>query len=399
MDTPYQKFTQGLKNKGEWRELQPYSPSASGQIRRNTEDFINFSSNDYLNLSQSREMRMRSISFAQQFGCGSTASRLVTGNLTVFEEIEQKLATAIGKPSTLIFSSGYQTNSSVLPALMDRHVLGIDAVAFADRLNHNSLVAGVQLAGAELRRYRHLDLNHLEDLLKKSADRKIARFIISETLFGMDGDRANVPGLVELAKKYNAFLYLDDAHAVGVLGQNGWGLASAQADQIDCIMGTFGKAFGSSGAYVACNQTIRDYLINRCPGFMFSTGLSPLIWGTIDAAIDMISGLSVARSKLLANADYFRNAIKPLQLETGCSDAHITPIIIGAANDAVKLQKNLEHQGILCTAIRPPTVPQGTSRLRISMTAAHSTHHVDQLIQALFRWCNHRPISTIGAAA
>ncbi|TAH35637.1 MAG: 8-amino-7-oxononanoate synthase [Alphaproteobacteria bacterium] len=398
MDTPYQKFTQGLKNKGEWRELQPYSPSASGQIRRDMEDFINFSSNDYLNLSQSREMRMRAISFAQQFGCGSTASRLVTGNLTAFEEIEHKLANAIGKPSTLIFSSGYQTNSSVLPALMDRHVLGLDVVVFADRLNHNSLVTGVKLAGAELRRYRHLDLNHLEDLLKKSMMRKISRFIVSETLFGMDGDRANVPGLIALAKKYNAFLYLDDAHAVGVLGQNGWGLTAQYADQIDCIMGTFGKAFGSSGAYVACSHVLREYLINRCPGFMFSTGLSPLIWGTIDAAIDMIPGLSVSRSKLLANADYFRSAIRPLQLETMHSDAHITPLIVGEAKDAMQLQKSLEHQGILCMAIRPPTVPQGTSRLRISMTAAHSTHHVDQLIQALFRWCKHKPdISNIAA--
>ncbi len=386
MDTLYRNFTQGLKNKGEWRELSAYSPSSSAQIRKGVEDFINFSSNDYLNLSRSRELRLRAITFAQQFGVGSTSSRLVTGNMAAFDAIEQKLAGMIGTQSSLIFNSGYQANSAVLSALMDRHVLGMDAVVFSDRLNHHSIISGIKLAGAELRRYGHLDLDHLEDLLKKSATRKIARFIVSETLFGMDGDRADIPALIALAKKYGAFLYLDDAHAVGVLGKDGMGLAADYARQIDCIMGTFGKSFGSGGAYVACSHDLREFLVNRCGGFMFSTGLSPLIWGAIDAACDIMPDLSIERAKLLANADYLRNVLKPLDLNTGNSQAHIIPVIVGSANDAVDLQKFLQQQGVLCAAIRPPTVPAGTSRLRLSLTAAHKPPQIDVLVGALYQW-------------
>ena len=385
LHTRYSQFCRGLKAKSEWRELTVFDPSGPGQIRRGVEDLINFSSNDYLGLSRSRQLRMRAISFAQQYGAGSTASRLMTGNLRFFDDVESKLAAAIGTESVLIFNSGYQANATILAALMDRAVLGMDAVVFADRLNHNSLIKGVQLAGAEMQRYRHLDLNHLESILEKSKDRKIARFIVSETLFGMDGDCADIPALIALAKKYDAFLFLDDAHAAGVLGKNGFGLAAEYADDVDMIMGTFGKAYGSFGAYIACRRELREYLINRCGGFMFSTALPPMVMGAVDAAIDMIPTLGLERAKLLANADYLRSAIKPLGIDCGQSNAHIVPMIVGSADRTISMQKQLEQNGVLALAIRPPTVPSNTSRLRLSMTAAHSTAQVDQLIEALYQ--------------
>ncbi len=385
MDTPYKNFTQDLKNKGEKRELKPYSPSTAGQIRRGVMDYVNFSCNDYLNLSRSRILRMRAISFAQQYGMGSTASRLMTGNYEIYEAIEQKMADAVGKPSALVFNSGYQANATILSALMDRSVLGTDAVMFCDRFCHHSILQAAKLSDAEMQRYRHLDLNHLEDLLKKSQQKNIARFIVSETLFGMDGDRADIPNLIALAKKYNAFLYLDDAHAVGVLGKNGFGLAADYASDIDCIVGTFGKAFGSAGAYVACNHVIREYLINRCGGFMFSTALPPVVWGAIDAAIEVVPTLTQDRSKIIANADYLRSALRSNKFNLAASDAQIVPIIAGGSFEAVKMQKDLESLGILCVAVRPPTVSKDSARLRISITAAHSIAQIDQLIASLYQ--------------
>lgn len=382
MDTPYQNFCRALKAKQQWRELAVYQPSLPGQIRHGVEDFINFSSNDYLGLSRHKLLRSRAISYAQQYGMGAGGSRLVSGNIGIFTALEDKLARAVGKPASLILNSGYQANSAVLPALMDRSVLGIDAIAFGDRLNHNSIWQGIKLSGAELHRYQHNNLTHLESMLEKSMDRKAARFIISETLFGMDGDRADIPGLIALAKKYDAFLYLDDAHAIGVFGKDGFGLASDYAGDVDCIMGTFGKAMGGFGAYIACSAVLRDYLINRCGGFMFATALPPMVVGAIDAAIELVPSLSIDRARLLSNAEYLRSALKPM-LDVGQSNTHIIPVLLGAEDQAKTMQRQLENLGILAVAIRPPTVPAGTSRLRLSLTTMHTTQHLDQLIEAV----------------
>ncbi len=389
MNTPYQRYTQDLKGKGLHRTLdqlqasmpQPVLPE--GRIRRGVEEFANFSSNDYLGLSKHRQLRQRAIVYAQQWGVGATASRLMAGSLGIFEDIENKIAAAIGTESALIFNSGYQGNVTVLQALLDKDVLGAQAIVFADRLNHSSLIQGIRLAGAKMWRYPHLDLNHLEMLLKKAASSQGPRFIVSETLFGMDGDTADIPGLIALAKKYDAFLYLDDAHAVGVYGKNGFGLASDYADQVDLILGTFGKAMGSFGAYVATSQQVRDYLINKCPGFMYSTALPPPIIGCIDAAIDLVPQMSIERAKLQSYATYVRSALKGGAWNLGKGNTHIIPVIVGCPHKAKTLQRQLERQEILCVAVRPPTVPVNTSRLRISLTAAHSAAQLEQLAQVL----------------
>lgn len=380
--TLYDNFCQALKAKGQWRELATYQPSQPGQIRRNVEDFVNFSSNDYMGLSRHRLLRARAISYAQQYGTGSTASRLMGGNWDIFSGLEEKLAKSVGTESSLIFNSGYQANSTVLQALLDPAVLGMEAIAFCDRLNHNSIWQGVKLAGAQLSRYAHLDLNHLESLLQKSMQKKAARFIISETLFGMDGDKADVEGLIALAEKYDAFLYLDDAHAVGVYGARGYGLAADYNGRIDCIMGTFGKGLGGFGAYIGCDAKLRDYLINRCGGFMFATALPPTVLGACEASLDIVPGLSVERARLLANAEYLRSALKSMGYNTAQSTSHIVPIVLGSEGQATRAQFHLGQMGVLAVAVRPPTVPQGTSRLRLSLTALHQTAHLDQAIRA-----------------
>ena len=378
----YENYCNQLKHQHSFRSLHPNYPSTAGQIRRDVRDLVNFSSNDYLGLSRSRLLRQRAISFAQQYGVGATASRLMAGNFAVFEEIEQKLAKVIGAESTLIFAPGYQTNISLMGCLMDSAVLGKTAAVFCDRLNHNSLLQGIKLSGADMFRYRHNDLSHLDFLLQKTAG-DVPKFIVSETVFGMDGDRADIAALIQLAKKYDAFLILDDAHAVGVMGKSGFGLASDYAEDVDVIVGTFGKAFGSYGSYVACDSALRQYLINACDGFKYTTALPPMVWGCIDAAIELIPSLTVERARLLSNAMYVRNALTQLGFNTGQGDTHIVPVIVGSAEETLEMDRFLKTQGLLAVAVRPPTVPAGTSRLRLSLSVSHSAEHIEQLIQAM----------------
>lgn len=385
MDTLYREFCRELAEKHQLRRLVDHFPSAVGQVRRDVRDLVNFSSNDYLGLSRSRFLRQRAISFAQQYGLGATASRLMAGNLAVFEEIEARLAKSIGAEGALVFAPGYQANLTAIAALLDFSVLGRKPVVFCDRLNHNSILQGVKLAGAEMHRYQHLDLPHLEKLLQKS-DGEHARFIISETVFGMDGDKADIGGLVALSKKYDAFLILDDAHAFGIYGANGFGMASDYAKDIDMITGTFGKAFGSYGSYVACSASLREYLINRCDGFKYTTALPPMVWGAIDAAIEIMPDLAVARARILSNAVYVRSALKNMGYDTGSGDSHIIPVMVGKEKDTMALDEFLQSQGILAVAVRPPTVPPHSSRIRLSMMASHAPQQLDQLIRALQHW-------------
>ena len=282
-------------------------------------------------------------------------------------------------------TSGYQANVSLLAAILDAKVLGAEPLVLSDRLNHASIHDGCKLAGIRELRYRHNDMAHLEELLtaRRRADQPC--FILSETVFSMDGDRVDLPRLAEIARRFDAFLYLDEAHATGVLGRNGFGLSADFPGAADLVMGTFGKALGSFGAYAACSSALREFLINRCGGFIYATALPPPVLGAVDAALDLLPGLEPARTELQETSARVRDAFRTGGLDCGPSSTQIVPVIVGREDAGLDLARRLEDEAMLAVAIRPPTVPPGTSRVRFSLTAAHEPDDIVRLIEAVPR--------------
>ncbi|MDR3437246.1 8-amino-7-oxononanoate synthase [Telmatospirillum sp.] len=381
----------GLEETGRLRRLRAVDRDAQGRVEVSGRALIDFSSNDYLGLAHHPELVRRSIAFAERWGAGTGASRLVCGNIPPFVTIEEKLARGKGAEAALVFVSGFQANSSLLPALFDARALGAEPLVYCDKLIHASLIQGCLASGVRQIRFRHNDLDHLETLLAQNADDRRPRFIVTETVFSMDGDRADVGGLAALAERFGAFLYLDEAHATGVLGDGGFGLAKGMAGSRCLVLGTFSKALGGFGAYVACSATLRDYLINRCPGLIYATALPPSVLGAMDAALDLLPTLDPERAHLAALAGRFRAAMASAGLDTGRSSTQIVPVMLGDENRALAVAKALEEEGLLGVAIRPPTVPPGGSRIRFAFSARHSDADIDRLIEAVVRLAG-RPI-------
>ena len=354
------------------RALERIGPAA---VRRDGRELLDFSSNDYLCLSFSQLLRERSASWAIEFGAGAGASRLVGGSLLLHQQVEAKLAAFKQSEAALIFASGWQANVAVLASLLARNDL-----VFTDRLAHASLHHGIAAAGAREIRFRHNDLSHLEELLTSHAGSVGQRFIITESVFSMDGDRADVAAIAALAQRFNAFFYLDEAHATGVLGAAGRGIADGCAD---LVMGTFSKAMGCFGAYIAGTITLCDYLIHQCSGFVHTTAPPPAMLGAIDAAIDLVPQMDAERSHLARLAARLRAGLEQLGISFGASSTQIVPLIIGEAEAALRVAAALEKQGMLGVAIRPPSVPPGTSRIRIALSAAHQDQDIDRLLNAL----------------
>ncbi|WP_448560694.1 8-amino-7-oxononanoate synthase [Trichothermofontia sp.] len=356
-------------------------PDGAGYVRQDDRWLLNFSSNDYLGLATHPALIAAAQDYAQRYGVGATASRLVTGTYDIHAALEQALAQACGREAALLFSSGFQANATVLPALLTRHSL-----VLVDRLSHHSLLHGAIASQARLIRYRHNDLNHLETLLQQAMRHSYDRcLIVTESVFSMDGDRGDVEGLVSLADRYGALLYVDEAHAWGVLGPGGMGLAANQL-RVDLVLGTFGKAWGSFGAFIACSQALRDYLTNMCPGFIYTTALPPPIVGSLHAALTLMPHLEQARQTLLTHAATLRARLQGAGYDTGPSNTQIVPLWLGEEERALGLAQWLEKQGILAIAIRPPTVPAGTSRLRLVVSAQHQAQHLDLLLDAICAW-------------
>ena len=398
-ETVYGRFCDRLAGAGLGRALRPVGPSASGRTLVAGRELVNFASNDYLGLARHPELIRRAQAWAEEWGAGAGASRLVCGTLELHARIEDKLARGKRTEAALVFSSGYQANASVLPALLDRQVLGAEPLVFCDRLNHASIHAGCRAAGVRQIRYRHNDLSHLEDLLEARAGDKAPRFIVTETVFGMDGDRADLEALAGLAARHGAFLYLDEAHATGLFGPDGFGLSAAHPGGADLVMGTFSKALGGFGGYVACSARLRAYLVNRCPGFIYSTALPPAVLGAMDAALDLLPGLEDARRTLLAGADRVRAAWRAAGLDCGASTTQIVPLLVGGNEAALALGRDLEAAGILAAAIRPPSVPAGTSRVRFSLTAAHGEDDLARLAEVVPRLAAARHPGRLEAAS
>lgn len=375
-----QKELARRKQENHLRFLVPVTPCNGVMVKRNGQSLINFCSNDYLGLARHPLLRERAKAFMDRYGAGATASRLVCGTLPCAEAVEEKLARLKGAEAALIFNSGFQANLSLLPALADKKSL-----ILSDRLNHRSIIEGARLCRCALAVFRHNDMAHLEEILHKSRYLDYSRiFIVTESIFSMDGDSSDVKHLVEMARNYGAILVVDEAHATGVAGARGMGLTAGT--EVDCCMGTFGKALGSFGAYGTFSKEMRDYLINCCSGFIYSTALPPSVMGAVDAALDLVPEMDRERKQLMEKARDLRAELHRMGWDTGSSATHIIPIIVGSEAETLALAGRLEDAGILAMAIRPPTVEKGRSRIRLALTALHTDQHLNRLIDALDRW-------------
>jgi 8-amino-7-oxononanoate synthase len=359
----------------ERRQLIATASEPGGRLARSGCTLLDFSSNDYLGLSRHPLLVERAKAWTAEYGAGAGASRLVTGTHDAHIAIERKIAAFKGTETALLFPSGWQCNAAVLAALLKA---APGTLLFTDRLIHASLHAGA--AGHRQIRFRHNDLDHLERLL--IAAEGGPKLIATESVFSMDGDRADLAQLVALARAHDAFLYIDEAHATGVLGPQGRGLSAAHPGS-DLVMGTFSKAFGCFGAYVAGSQLLIDYLVNACGGFIFSTAPPPAMLGAIDAALELVPTMDAERVRLAAHGEHLRARLTASGIETAASSTQIVPAIVGKAEEALALANALADEGLLAAAIRPPTVPSGTSRLRLTLHATHSTDDIDRLADAI----------------
>jgi 8-amino-7-oxononanoate synthase len=375
----YQAFLDARGRDGLRRYLVEVAALDARVIRAEGRSYINLASNDYLALRFHQALIGRAREWAEAYGVGSGASRLVTGNLDLFAPIEAKIAKLKRKPAALIMASGFQANAAVLQAILDKSVLGAEPLVFADRLNHASMHFGCQAAGATQLRYRHCDAEHLGELLSQYQGDSRPRFILTESVFSMDGDVAPLKEIAELARAHDAILVVDDAHATGILGEEGRGLSG----DADIAIGTFSKALGGFGGYVACSETMRDYLINRCGGVIYSTALPPPVLGAIDAALDLVPFMDAERTRVASLAMRFRAGASAIKLDTGASTTQIVPVILGSPEAASAMSGRLRQAGFWAVAIRPPTVPAGTARLRLAFTAAHDESDIDRLLEVL----------------
>ncbi len=350
---------------------------------------LNLSSNDYLGLAADQALHeqffqnLSARNRLEDFALGSSSSRLLTGTTSQVHHLEEELARAYGRPSALVFNSGYHANVGLLSALLDRR----DAI-FSDRLNHASIIDGDQLSGAKLYRYRHLDLNHLEQLLSRHRANYRRALIVTESVFSMDGDVADLKGLTSLRDHYHAWLYVDEAHALGVMGERGLGLAEAQGllDKIELIVGTFGKALASVGAFVVAEKVVTDYLVNTMRPFIYTTALPPLNLNWTRMVFGLLPTLSDRRRHLETLSGNLRAALAKEGLST-LGQSHIVPVIIGPNEQTVAVAQACRENQFLLFPIRPPTVPAGQARLRISLTAGLNWQDLQELPALIARCC------------
>ncbi|MFC1149280.1 8-amino-7-oxononanoate synthase [Pasteurella multocida] len=378
----YQQQLADLKAQNQFRQL-PQLIHQGRFIQREGNTMLNMSSNDYLGLANNEALRQ---AFFTQYqdqlpALTSSSSRLLTGSFPIYDELESLMAQAFGRETALLFNSGYHANIGILPALADKKTLIV-----ADKLVHASMIDGIRLAQCEFVRFRHHDYAHLEQILQKN-DRTFERIIVvTESVFSMDGDCADLTQLVALKQRYpQVMLYVDEAHAIGVLGENGLGLAEQQGciNQIDILVGTFGKALGSMGAYVICDQVIRDYLVNKMRPLIFSTALPPFNVAWTHFVFQQLPHLQGERTHLAQLSQYLRQAIVEIFQVPMPSESCIVPYILGDNELTVRTAQRLQQQGYYCLPIRPPTVPKGTSRIRFSLTADMQVAEVEQFIACL----------------
>ncbi len=360
-----QQELDGLRQLDRYRVLPDITARNGTHIAVGGQPLLNLSSNDYLGLGDDQELL---VGYAEEFrerkyAMTSSSSRLLTGNHPLYDQLERALAALYGREAALVFNSGYHANIGILPALCGRHDL-----VLSDRKNHASIIDGMKIAEAPWQRYRHLDYDHLEELLVAAADRYRQIFIVTESVFSMDGDLADLSRLVALKEKYGAVLVVDEAHGVGVFGERGLGLCETAGvvQQIDIITGTFGKALASTGAYAVLSCLFREYLINTMRSFIFTTALPPAIlaWSLLTLERQVL--MSRERKALLQLAARLRSELIARSLDVP-GESHIVPVITGSNALAVALSARLGDAGFLCLPVRPPTVPEKSARIRLSL--------------------------------
>ena len=370
------EFLRAREQEGLLRTLKPISWRDKGRIRVNKKEYIDFSSNDYLGLSGHPKLAEEAKKAMEKFGAASCASRLMSGDLELHHQLEDRIARFKNKEAALFFNSGYQANVGIISSLY-----GKDDCIFLDRLSHASIIDGILLSGAKFFRFRHNDLEDLDSLLKGERDKFKRALIITETIFSMDGDRAPLRELVRLKERYNCEIFVDEAHATGIFGKNGSGVVEEEdlEEEIDFIMGTFSKALAGFGAYLATSKSVVEYLVNTCRSFIYSTALPPTIIACNIASIGLIEEEPYRREKLLEQACYFRDGLKTEGFEVR-GQSQIIPVIIGDNAKTLAAATKIQEKGYWVLPIRPPTVPEGEARLRFSLTYHHDRETLGRLI-------------------
>jgi 8-amino-7-oxononanoate synthase len=382
LDEQFERALEARGRRDERRTMRTGTMVGAGRYSRDGRTLLDFSSNDYLGLARHPLLIERAREAMERDGAGAGGSRLVTGTSDHHLALEAKIAAFKHTEAALLFASGWQANAAVLPAVL---AVASAPLVFADRAIHASMHAGIAAAGVRQIRFRHNDLDHLEDLLASRAGIAGTRVIVTESVFSMDGDRVDVARLARIARAHDAFVYLDEAHATGVLGPDGAGLSAAHPGAIDLVMGTFSKALGGFGAYVAGSRLLCDYLANACGGFVFTTAPPPAVIGAIDAALDLVPGMEAERTKLARFGDEVRARLRGRGFDTGASTTQIVPVIVGEAARAIAMSAALDGVGIMAAAIRPPTVPPGTSRLRLALRSGHDPDDIGRLLGEITR--------------
>ena len=364
------------EHEGLYRTLQPLETAQAPVVIVKGKKVIQFSSNNYLGLANHPTLKKAAQAAIKRYGVGTGASRLIAGNLELYEHLEKRLAQFKRTEAALVFSTGYHTNVGTISALM-----GKGDLIFSDALNHASIVDGCRLCGSQVIIYPHRNLQVLEGLVK-TAPLAQNRMIITDGVFSVDGTIAPLPGLVELAKHYGCWLMVDEAHATGILGKRGRGTAEHFGVEhgVDVHMGTFSKALGSLGGYIAGSRNLVDFLINRSRSLIYTTGLPPAVLAVNRAAVELVEQGDELRQKIWERVNFFRKELNKLGFNTFSSEAQIIPVIVGDPVKTMEFSRYLFSRGVLAHGVRPPTVPEGLSRIRIAVMA---THEWDDLHVAL----------------
>ncbi|MDR4479620.1 MAG: 8-amino-7-oxononanoate synthase [Nitrospira sp.] len=375
----FKEYLQTLQDQHLLRRLRTIASATGPTVTLDNRTVILLSSNNYLGLAAHPAVVEAAVAATRQYGAGSGASRLVCGSLPPHEALETALAQFKGTEAVLTFAAGYLANISVIPAL-----IGKDGLILADRLCHASLIDGCRLSGATFRVYRHRDMNHLEQLLSRRPSTK-QTLIVTDGIFSMDGDIAPMKDIALLAERYGAAVYVDDAHGTGILGKTGRGtLEHCEVEShLPYHMGTLSKALGSAGGYLAGSATFIAYLVNTCRAFTYTTAPPPASAAAVTAALDVIRREPERRAQLWQNRERLAQGLSRLGFHLAPSESPILPVIVGDPDRAMNLAHTLLTLGIYAPAIRPPTVPPATSRIRLTITADHTSAHIDQALAAL----------------
>lgn len=367
-----------IEQTGLRRHLRTVMSAPTGTITLDGQDVVLLGSNNYLGLSMHPKVITAAVEATQAFGTGASGSRLISGNSELYTTLESNLAKMKGTEAALVFSSGYAANTSVIPLLA-----GESDLILSDALNHASIIDGCRLSRATKKIYQHCDVEHLKTLLSESIGFR-RKLIVTDSVFSMDGDIAPLPDIYEVVTEHDAMLLVDDAHGFGVLGKDGSGTISHFGlDGKEIIqMGTLSKAVGALGGYIAASRTLIALLINRARGFIFTTGLPPATLGAANTALDVIRSSPELRRNLFSHAKRLKTALLDLDYTLLPSETQILPVVLGSPQRATGVAEALLTEGVFAPAIRPPAVPAGTSRLRLTVMAAHTDAEIAQAIEA-----------------